>query len=166
MTLNGIGALLGRQVGFFEAVVRSPYMLERLRLDPALIILLLIFVYQHHRCSAPEEWVIVGVMGFAALVLLGARRRVVYAYIVAALVALVGWMVFVEAEKSHDVQAGRDEAVEIAAARFLQGRNLWAGTTNLDNSITTGQSSVLMALPFIALRGKVNALSFMVWIYL
>jgi hypothetical protein len=91
-----------------------------------------------------------------------APRWVTYMLILTATILYMSVYILIIAEGGHDWQSTRDDALEATATNLLHGKNPWQ--TSKDLVPTTGPTSILIALPFVALCGKVNVLSLIVWI--
>ena len=94
---------------------------------------------------------------------LGARRWALYVLLLAALGFQLCYLTHELANGPQDATSSRDEALEGTARALLQGRNAWSGVTPLGAQATTGPASILLALPFVAVSGEVNGLSFLFW---
>ena len=90
-------------------------------------------------------------------------RWVSYIAVACGILTVVAWVVFVDANGAQDAASDRDDAVEIAAAAVLHGSNPWGHQSILGLPITTGPTSILMALPFVGVLGKINLLTFIMW---
>lgn len=98
------------------------------------------------------------------VLLLRKARVLAYALLVAALIIRVFVFVHVVANGSQDPQSTRDEAVETTAGALLHGENAW--NANPGVGVTTGPTSILLALPFVLAFGQINWLSFAFWLLL
>jgi len=87
------------------------------------------------------------------------------AYALLALALLVHYYAFVLviAQGSHDAQSTRDFAAETTAQAFLQGQNAWKDSSE-NLWLTTGPTSVLLAVPVVWAFGEINWLSFGFWV--
>jgi hypothetical protein len=91
------------------------------------------------------------------------RRAVVYTVWFVILLVPIAQQVLVLARGPRDLRSDRDEAVEISARALLTARNPWLDRTPLNNAITTGPTSILIAAPAVACTGDVQALSLAFW---
>jgi hypothetical protein len=111
----------------------------------------------------PLAYIIAILLALAAtFVFLRAPRGVVYAILAIALIVYLAVFIFVVSNGEHDRHSTRDEAVELAAQAMLEGSNPWR--VELGVPVTTGPSSILLALPFVAVFKQINALSLLFWL--
>ena len=139
------------------------YLASPARLSPLAGLLAILYLYLFFKAGPPHGSIVVGVVLFLCLIAMKARRWLVHAFILCAMVGLVAWGVFRDAQGPHDLRSDRDDAVESATAAFLDGQNPWSHRSPLNLPIRTGPSSILLALPFVAATGKVDALTFLAW---
>jgi hypothetical protein len=123
----------------------------------------MLYLYTAFKSGPPDGWILAGLVLVLCLLALRTPRWAVYAFVVCSMAVLVGWSVFVDAERADDVGSDRDDAVEIAARALLHGSNPWGQKSTLNLPITTGPSSILIALPFAATTGRINGLTFIAW---
>lgn len=143
--------------------LRAPYLLEPASLHPLGVALLLLFAYSKFKSGPPHGWVIAALPLLVLLLATGVSRRILYAALSCAMALFIGWHVFVDAQGERDASSDRDDAVESATTAFLSGSNAWSQTSVLGLKITTGPSSVLLAIPSVGLTGSVNTLTFLAW---
>jgi hypothetical protein len=91
------------------------------------------------------------------------QRWTVYALLALALIVLYYAFVLVIAKGSQDLQSTRDFAAETTAQSFLQGQNAWKDS-NENLLLTTGPTSVILAVPVVWAFGEINWLSFGFWV--
>ncbi len=141
------------------------YLTSPLAVSPILLSLIFLFLYRHAASPDPFAFFFLLLTGLSFLFLLRLPRWVYYLYLLVSVIAVVAHMVFnISARSGIDDGSDRDEAVEIAALAFLRGENPWDGQTDLNLAITTGPSSILLAIPFVTLTGHINLLTFIFWI--
>ncbi len=139
------------------------YLHGRIELTPIACVFALLGVYENVKAGPPQSWVLYGAVMALGLLALRIPRGLAYAALLAAMLVLVHWQIHVAANGAHDSGADRDDAVEIGARALLAGHNPWDETSILDLPITTGPSSLIVALPFVAATGNINSLSFVGW---
>jgi len=66
------------------------------------------------------------------------------------------------ANGTHDKLSNRDTAVEVTAQYLLHGKNAW--NADVGTEISTGPTSILLAIPFVKVFGTINWLSFGFWL--
>jgi hypothetical protein len=126
---------------------------------PAVILAALIFDWAATP-SAGAARIFFGLAALGALLILRAPRWVCYFVLWLILLAYTSLWVFTIANGPQDSQSDRDEAVEIATQAFLDGRNPWSQTTQLNTPISTGPASILLSLPAVWLFHRINELTF------
>ena len=93
--------------------------------------------------------------------LLQRPRWIVYGLLLTALCIRVIAFVHIVANRAQDKVSTRDAAVEMTAQALMRGENAW--NVDLGVEVTTGPTSILLALPFVSLFGQINWLSFLFW---
>lgn len=132
---------------------------------PIILIVVNILQFALGLTSYPFALVVLILSGLAAIALvLRARRWLVYLLLFAAIAIQVYSFVHLVANGPQDLSGSRDTAVEAAAYSLLHGQNAW--NAEIGANLTTGPTSILLALPFVALFGEINWLSFVFWIAL
>ncbi len=139
------------------------YLIDSIRISPVTALLMLLYVYTYFKSTHVFSWILYGIFIFAMMTAIRLPRWLVYNCVLVVMVALIGWGSFVDAKGSHDRGSDRDDGVEISASMLMQGSNPWNERTQLNLRITTGPSSILLAVPFVALFGEINALTFIMW---
>lgn len=91
-----------------------------------------------------------------------APRWMVYTLLLIALIVRLYVFVHIIANGEQDKDSTRDAAVEVTAQALLHGENAW--NANPGVGVTTGPTSILLALPFVFLFGEINWLSFWFWL--
>ncbi len=64
-----------------------------------------------------------------------------------------------------DATSDRDDAVVIATNALLNGENPWTKFTQLNNPITTGFSSIIIAIPSVMITGDIILLTMIFWTF-
>lgn len=100
----------------------------------------------------------------AAAVLLHRGRWLVYILLLVALVIHLFTFTHIISEGAQDSGSTRDDAVEVTTSALLHGENAW--NANPGVPATTGPTSILLAVPFVSVFGKINWLSFGFWLAL
>jgi hypothetical protein len=90
-------------------------------------------------------------------------RWVVYLTLSTLLLIHIAFYTFEISRLEQDRASTRDAAVELSAQAFLRRENPWSHV-QLNVPVSTGPASVLLALPFVALFGNINALTFIFWV--
>ena len=104
-----------------------------------------------------------GIVALAVAAFLRAPRWSCYALLAATLLVVTTISVFQVSTGGQDPRSTRDDAVEIAAHSLLAGDNPWTAA-KISVPITTGPASILLALPWVALFGRVNELTFVFYV--
>lgn len=143
---------------------RRRYLVSAISVSPAAALLMLLYSYTYLKSGPPQGWILAGAMIVLLLLAFGISRWIVYAGIACGLAAIIGWHVIVDAQGRQDAASDRDDAAEIAASAVLAGENPWNRRSALDLPITTGPSSILLALPVVAWTGKIDALTVAFWL--
>ncbi len=140
------------------------YLLEKISLNPLFLLLTFLLIYDSHI----NDYVFYGTSGAVFLILImlviKAPRVIVHLFMIAWLIIVLYQAIFITANLSQDYGSDRDEAVEIATTNLLEGQNPWVSTSNLGNPITTGPTSILVAIPSVILTNKINSLTFIFWV--
>lgn len=111
----------------------------------------------------PYSTFVMLLMGAAIVTVLTARPRwAVYGLVLAALVVYLFAFVHRVANGEQDALSTRDAAVEVTAQALLRGENAWNASPGV--GVTTGPTSILLALPFVAVFGQINWLTFGFWL--
>lgn len=126
-------------------------------------LLLLFYVYLNQRTDGIPAIVIAIFVVVGVMALLRLSRRAVYAVVLAGMLGVMGHAVLVTANGDQDAYSDRDDAVEIGASALLHGENPWNHKSILGLPITTGPSSLLLAIPFVMTTGHINVLTVLVW---
>lgn len=100
----------------------------------------------------------------AVIVLLRRARWLVYTLLLIALVIHLFSLTHIVSEGAQDSGSTRDDAVEVTTSALLRGENAW--NANPGVPATTGPTSILLAVPFVSVFGKINWLSFGFWLAL
>jgi hypothetical protein len=98
----------------------------------------------------------------AIVLLLRKSRGLAYALVLAALIVHIFVFVHIVANGDQDKLSTRDDAVEVTVRSFLHGHNAWNASPGV--GVTTGPTSILLAVPFFILFRHINALSFTFWL--
>lgn len=139
------------------------YMARPLVISPFATILALLLFYTSFKSTPPNSWLLYGVIICVCLTALKLPRWAGYTLIICGFIALITWGTFIDANGGQDAASDRDDAVEIAAKALLKGENPWSHKSILGLPITTGPSSIFMALPFVSLFGNINGLTLIMW---
>jgi len=126
--------------------------------------LILIFIYEIVTKSIPyaySVWIVLLLLMTIVLVLFRSPRWIIYAFLLITLTVHIFVFVNIVSKGDQDPGSTRDEAVEIAARATLHGENAW--NKDVGAPITTGPTSILLALPFVFLFGEINWLTFIFW---
>lgn len=91
-------------------------------------------------------------------------RWIVYLWLFLALIIRLVVFTLIISKQDQDSLSTRDAAVEVTAQAMLRGENAW--NANPGVGVTTGPTSILLALPFVALLGEINWLTFGFWLTL
>ena len=111
------------------------------------------------------EGIIIGMLCLGTCVLLFRPSRwAANVLLMACMFMITQCAVLYLANGLQDVACDRDEAVEIATSQFLEGKNPWDTKTQLQLPITTGPSSIFLAVPFVLTTGKIDNLSLILWL--
>lgn len=89
-------------------------------------------------------------------------RWKVYTILLVAVVLRMFIFVHIVATGENDAQGVRDLHVEITTQSLLRGNNAW--NAQIGGDVTTGPTSILLAVPFVILFGNINWLSTIFWI--
>jgi hypothetical protein len=143
--------------------VEFDYLAQPFELDGFFGLLLLLLVYTFFNAGGREADIALGGVVIAAMAALRVPRGVVYAAILLGVLWWVSDYVFIYAHGGQDKGADRDDAVEIGARALGAGKNPWHKHSILGLPITTGPTSLLLALPFVALSNSIDALTFAFW---
>ena len=128
------------------------------------IALILIFIYDIVTKSNPQVyslWIVLLTLITLILALFRGPRWIIYVFLFIALTVHIFVFVNILSKGDQDPGSTRDEAVEIAAKATLNGENAW--NKDVGAPITTGPTSILLALPFVFLLGEINWLTFIFW---
>ncbi len=125
-----------------------------------LFLLLVRFAYE----PPPENALFSYLIALSALLVLRLPRWGIYGVLALSFIVMAGVIVFGISNGAVDATSDRDEGVEIAAAALLGGDNAWNERTMLDGEIATGPTSILLAIPSVALTGTVNPLTYVFWL--
>lgn len=147
-----------------EQSLLKNYLLEKINLNPLLLLLTLFIIYDSHINNYLFYGTSVAITVILFLLLFKVPRILIHLFMISWLIIVLYQAVFVTANLSQDFGSDRDDAVEIAATNLLKGQNPWASKSNLDNPITTGPTSILAAIPSVMLTKKINSLTFLFWI--
>lgn len=139
------------------------YLGQAARLSPIAPVLLLLYFFTYFKAGPPTGWILCGLVIMITLIALRIPRWKCYIAMVCGILTFVAWAVFVDAMGGQDAGSDRDDAVEIAATAVLHGSNPWSHRSILDLPITTGPTSILLALLFVGTFGKTNGLTFIIW---
>ncbi len=139
------------------------YLAQAAHLSPITSVLALLYFYTYFKAGPPAGWILCGLVILVTLIAVRTPRWACYIILLCGIFAFIAWAVFVDANGGQDAGSDRDDAVEIAATALLQGSNPWSHRSILSLPITTGPTSVLMALPFVGALSKINGLTFIMW---
>lgn len=139
------------------------YLTGAASLSPVATVFALLYFYTNLKAAPPAGWIICGLVILVIFIAVRTPRWACYLAMLCGIFAFLAWAVFVDANGVQDASSDRDDAVEIAATALLQGSNPWSHRSILDLPITTGPTSILMALPFVGTLGKINGLTFIMW---
>lgn len=129
-----------------------------------MVLFLFLFVYSYLKTNDTQGITVLLVVIVTAMVLLRSPRWLVYAFVIIAMILLIYHFTLIDALGPDDSISDRDDAVEIGASAITNGENPWSQNTMIDNPITTGPSNMILSLPSVFLTGKVNLMSFFMWI--
>lgn len=132
-------------------------------LPPLATVLAVLYFFTYFKAGPPAGVILCGLVIIISLIVLRIPRWAFYIVVVCGMLTFVAWAVFVDANGRQDAGCDRDDGVEIAATAVLHGSNPWSHRSILDLPITTGPTSILMALPFVGTLGKINGLTFIMW---
>jgi hypothetical protein len=158
---------LRRLSGFLRekfSTAHALYLGEAVSVSPVATVLALLYLYTSFRDASLYRWILCGLILVVFLIAARVPRWICYAAVICGMIALIALGVFVDANGRQDATADRDDAVEVAANALLAGNNPWSCKTPLGLPITTGPSSILLALPFVRLFGQIHGLSFIMWL--
>ncbi len=139
------------------------YLLGSIHIPPITSLLMLLYVYTYFKSTPVYSWVLYAILLFTVMAAIRLPRWLIYTFILIAMTTFVGWGAFIDSKGPHDGGSDRDDGVEIAATMLMRGSNPWNERTQLNLAITTGPSSILLAVPFVALFGEINLLTFIMW---
>ncbi len=129
------------------------------------IALIFIFIYEIlAKSNHPypySNWIVLLLIMTIIAAIFHSPRWIVYAFLLTMLTIHLLLFVKIISKGEQDPSSSRDEAVEVAAQTILHGENAW--NRNVGAPITTGPTSILIALPFVLLFGEINWLSFLFW---
>jgi hypothetical protein len=140
------------------------YLKARYSCSPLVLGFILLFLYRYAWTPNPHASAFILLAGLAALLLFRFPRWTYYVYAFGAMAIIAAYYVFHVANGRDNPNSDRDEAVVIACSALLRGENPWNHLTGLNNPLTTGPSSILIAIPSVALTKHVNVLAFAFWI--
>ncbi|MCX7009537.1 MAG: hypothetical protein NTY53_20215 [Kiritimatiellaeota bacterium] len=171
LAVCGLLALLlaGYKVWTRRAQLRSrfpahaAYLETAAQLTPLCALLMLLYAFDHLKATGPDGVILTGLLAVAAMHLLRLPRWFTYVLVASGLLCFFCYHVFVDAQGPQDAFSDRNEAVENAARAMLQGTNPWNARSVLGLPITTGPSSILLAVPSVKLTGRINLLTFSFW---
>jgi len=139
------------------------YLHETAFMTPTASVLCLLFFYTYFKATPPAGWILCGLVFLVGLLAVKTPRWAWYSAAVCGILLFLAWATFVDANGGHDAASDRDDAVEIAATAVLNGTNPWSQRSILGLPITTGPTSVLMAVPVMAVFGGINVMTFAIW---
>jgi hypothetical protein len=171
LAVCGLLALLlaGYKVWAQRAQLRSrfpahtAYLETAVQLTPLCALLMMFYAFDHLKNTGPDGWILTGILVVAIVHLLGLPRWFTYAVVASGLLCFFSYHVFVDAQGPQDAFSDRNEAVENAARSMLQGTNPWSARSVLGLPITTGPSSIMLAVPVVKVTGRINLLTFCFW---
>jgi hypothetical protein len=140
------------------------YLTRRLELEPHAFGLFLVLWYTYFNAGGPNARIMACALIALTLIVLRVPRGVLYVALTICVTLLLRSYVFGIANGRHDSGSDRDDAVEIGARALLQLHNPWESQSILGLPITTGPSSLFLALPFVALGDSINMLTFLFWL--
>ncbi|MBI4764812.1 MAG: hypothetical protein HY787_09430 [Deltaproteobacteria bacterium] len=125
---------------------------------------ILISIYQVVTTTKPYPYSISIVLLLLITIFLALFRKprwIIYTFLLMALTVYIFVFVHIISKYEQDSSSTRDDAVEIAARATLNGENAW--NKDVGPPITTGPTSILLALPFVFWFGEINWLTFIFW---
>ena len=126
-------------------------------------VFILIYTYTYIKSTGVQSWMLYAILMFVLLTAVRLPRWVIYKGILIAMVAFISWSALIDSKGPHDAGSDRDDGVEIAASALMRGNNPWNERTQLGLRITTGPSSIMLAVPFVAAFGEINLLTLAMW---
>ena len=145
-------------------ILPKNYLLEKINLNPFLLLLILLIIYEAHINDYLFYSTSTALTIILFMIIFKTPRIIVHLFMITWLIVILYQAVFLTANLSQDFGSDRDEAVEIATSNLLNGKNPWENKSPLGNPITTGPTSILIAIPSVALTNKINSLTFLFWI--
>ena len=141
-----------------------PYLTRRGSFREPEFVLVLISFYLNFGAAGPYAKHVSLLLGLClAALIVRAPRWVPYLLVAVCLALTFSNEIFVDAVGSQDAASDRDDAVELACKALIKGKNPWATATQLGGPISTGPASILAALPFVYIFGRINELTFCFW---
>ncbi len=136
----------------------------RSRRAPAAVVASLLVLLLYQQLFGPRELFIALLVAGTLEVVLRAPRWTIHGTVAAILLVHVATFTQVVSKQPHDAQSTRDDAVEQTARAFLRGENPWNHVPELPANASTGPTSILIALPVVALSDEINGLSLAFWV--
>ena len=158
-----------RQLSNIAANIRArfpsqwTYLWRPVSMSPFAVLLLFLYIYSNLSGGGIQGVIFIFIMIVVASLLVRLPRWLVYGVVVLGMTLLVHHFVFIDA-RQVDRASDRNEAVEIGARALLQCQNPWNENSILNLPITTGPSSMVLAIPAVYVSGTIIPLSFAAWV--
>jgi hypothetical protein len=139
------------------------YLWRPVSMSPFAVLLLFLYVYSNLSAGGIQGGIFLFIMIVVASLLIRLPRWLVYGVICIGMTLLIHHSVFIDA-RLVDRGSDRNEAVEIGTRALLQCQNPWNENSILNLPITTGPSSMMLAIPAVYFTGTIIPLSFVAWV--
>jgi hypothetical protein len=139
------------------------YLWRPVSMSPFVVLFLFLYLYNNLNAGGIQGVILLSIVMVVASLLMRLPRWFVYGVVVLGMTLLIHHFVFVDARRD-DRGSDRNEAVEIGAKALLRCENPWNEKSILNLPITTGPSSMVLAIPAVYFTGTIIPLSFMAWV--
>lgn len=122
-----------------------------------------IYLFLTNPAPYPYSIYVTLLLGLIIVGLLGHRPRwIIYLLSFLAITIHLYSYIHIVANGEQDPYSTRDMAVEVTAQAFMRAENAW----NVDPGVqvSTGPTSILIALPFVRIFNQINWLTFLFWV--
>lgn len=166
-TLRASGGAAVKIPGFFSGDSAREYLSERTALTAPAYLLLAYASYEALRVDTPSNrYATLALFGLWIASFMKAPRAILYVALLFLTLSTTSHHVLEVALGSQNAGSDRDDAVIVGARALLAHQNPWVMRTQLDNPLTTGPLSFIVALPFVASADDITALIFLFWLAL
>lgn len=139
------------------------YLSRPVLISPFAVLFFFLYLYSNLQSGGIQGVVLTFFVTIAVLVLMRMPRWLIYSVAVLGMILLIYHFIVVDA-RQKDAASDRNDAVEIGTKALFHGENPWNKKSILNLPITTGPSSMFLAIPSVYFTGKIIALSFLAWL--